>query len=160
MRHSKDFNKLLLQYEATSIAKRSKIFKKMRRQARTFADWAIIYQYAGSSIREATLPKMEAKVLKGKKLSDIQLNILEYFMVCYQNEKNDILRKYIKKYNSKDDLLFAFSVATSCWDNGDFNSILLDKLNKFYKRGGDIERGVKARGKKNQKLLEKSKFNP
>lgn len=158
MRNSKKFYELLLQYEATSIAKRTPIFWKMKNNARTFADWTAIYQYADDSIRTDAQQEMKTKVLKGKNLSDIQLNILELFMIIDESDKDAILTKYLKKYHKKDDLLFALELCY--WDYGSLKGEVIGKLGKFYKHFGNINRGLESRYKRSQKLLEKSTFNP
>lgn len=158
MRNSKKFHELLLQYEATSISKRTPIFWEMKDNARTFADWAAIYQYGGDSIRKDAQREMERLVLKDNKVSDIQMNILELFLVIDETDKDKILRKYIKKWHTKDDLLFALENAD--WEYGNLEGEMVRKLGKFYKRPGNINRGLDARHKRSHKLLEKSTFNP
>ena len=162
MRHSKKFNELLLQYEATPLlsGRKSEIFWRMMRAARTFSDWASIYQYADSSIRKDAQREMETKVLRGKSVFDIQLNILELFLIIDKSDKDEILRRYLKKHHEKDDLLFVLEMA----DSGESSHLAMDvteRLGKLYKRFGNIHRGLKARCRKSWAMLEKySTFNP
>ena len=159
MRNSKRFHELLLQYEATSVGKRTQIFWEMKSKAKTFADWDAVYQYAGSSLRKDAQREMERLVLKGDTTSDIQLNILELFMIIDEADKSAILSMYVKKHHGKDDLLFALSEAD--WsEDGLLVVELWNKLEAFYKASDGIKRGLNARHKRSKKLLEKSTFNP
>lgn len=57
---------------------------------------------------------MKAKVLNGKKSSDVQENILNLFeIVTDENEQNEILRAFLSKYNKKEDFLFVMEVSMS-----------------------------------------------
>lgn len=161
MRKTKEFNKILLQYEATSFSspRKSKLFGEMRRKAKSFSDWATVYQYAGDSIRKDAQREMERLVLKGRYASHVQLNILELFLIIDQSDKDEILRRYVRKYHKKDDLLFALSEA-SWGDDGDFPFELISKLQKLYKSPRGLERGLDARERRSLKLLENSDFNP
>ena len=82
MRLSKKFSELLLQYKAASRRAKSEIFQKMKKNATNFADWTMIYQYGDDTIRKDAQRKMEKLVLSGKTAADIQLNILELFLMC------------------------------------------------------------------------------
>lgn len=161
MRKTEEFNKLLLRYEAASLASplKSDIFWRMREKAKSFSDWTAIFQYGDSSIRKDAQREMERLVLKGNDRSDIQLNILELFMVIDQGDKDEILRKYLKKFHEKDDLLFVLE----CADDGEEGYLAMQtrrKLERIYKRFGDLNRGLEARYKRSHKLLERSTFNP
>jgi len=159
MRNSKNFKKLLNQYESTPISTRSSLFQKMKRNARTFSDWASVYQYAGYSIRKDAQREMERLVLRGDTVSNIQLNILELFMIIDQGDKEAILEKYLKKYHKKDDLLFVLSLATG--DNRYIAMKAMYGLEKHYKKIYNISKGVEARERKSKKMLkELSTFNP
>lgn len=161
MRKTEEFNKLLLRYEAASLASplKSDIFWRMREKAKSFSDWTAIYQYGDSSIRKDAQREMEKLVLKGDEMSDIQLNILELFMIIDQGDKDEILRKYLKKFHKKDDLLFVLECSEDC-DDDNFSFEIWEKVAKFYKRLGDVNRGLKARCERSRKLLERSTFNP
>lgn len=158
MRNSKKFYELLLQYEAASIRRRTPIFWEMEKEAKTFSDWTSVYQYAGDSIRKDAQRQMEKLVLRGNKASNIQLNILELFLIIDQGDKDEILRKYLRKYHKKDDLLFALE--NTDWDYSDLKGDVMKELEKFYVKPGNINRGLEARHKRSLKLLEKSTFNP
>ena len=157
MRKSKDFNELLIRYESSSLGSplKSDVFQKMRKTAKNFSDWTAVYQYADSSIRKDAQRKMEKLVFKAENTQDLQLNILELFMVLDESDKDEILRKYIRKHHEKDDLLFALE--NTSW--GEFAIELRKKLDHFYKPGF-IEMGLKARGKRSEKLLQRYMFNP
>ena len=161
MRHNSKFNELLIKYEGASLASgiRPDLFQKMRKKAKTFSDWASIYQYAGDEIRYEALEKMRKTVLKGETTADIQLNIIELFLVIDTSERDEILEKYLKKHHRKDDLLFT---RTQCdWMNSDLGDYLWCELNKHYKSPGYINVGIKFREKRNHTLVEKfSTFNP
>ena len=161
MRKSKEFNELLLQYEAASLAsgRRPGIFRKMRIKAKTFSDWTEIYHYAGDKIRYEALDMMRETVLKGRTLVDIQLNIMELFLVINDSEKNEILEKYLEKHHKKDDFLFAI---TQCdWEDGGLKSSLYYELQKYYDEPDLVHADVDARYEHNHELLEEfSTFNP
>ena len=161
MRHNSKFNELLIKYEGASLASgiRPDLFQKMRKKAKTFSDWASIYQYAGDEIRYEALEKMRKTVLKGETTADIQLNIIELFLVIDTSERDEILEKYLKKHHGKDDLLFAI---TKCdWEYGSLEGYLWSELEKYYKSPGFINVGVNARYERNRKLVEElSTFNP
>jgi len=162
MRRTKEFNKILVQYEATSFSspRKSKLFGEMRKKAKSFSDWASVYQYASDSIRKDAQREMERLVLKGRYASHVQLNILELFLIIDKSDKDEILRRYIRKYHKKDDLLFALSEA-SWGDDSIFSLELISKLQKLYKSYHGLDRGLDAREKRSLKLLEEnSDFNP
>ena len=160
MRKTKEFNEWLLKFEATPLVSglRPQVFQVMRKKAKSFSDWTAIFQYGGNDIRYEALNMMKKTVLKGKNSADIQLNILELFFVIDQDEKDEILRKYLKKHHGKDDLLFVLE--NSDWDGGNLKGEVLSKLGGFYKRCGNIDRGLDARCKRTCKLLKKTTFNP
>ena len=55
---------------------------------------------------------MRAKVLKGKTSQDVQKNILELFeIVTDENEQNEILKAFLSKYDSNDDVLFVMTLS-------------------------------------------------
>lgn len=158
MRLSKKFSELLLQYKAASRRAKSEIFQKMKKNATNFADWTMIYQYGDDTIRKDAQRKMEKLVLSGKTAADIQLNILELFLIIDTSYKDEILRKYLKKHHKKDDFLFAI---TQCdWEYGNLEGVCWNKLEQYYKSPGFIHVGVDARYKRNRKLMEKSTFDP
>lgn len=161
MRHNKQFYELLLQYEAASLASglRPGIFQKMRKKAKTFSDWTEIYHYAGDEIRHEALDRMKETVLKGRTLINIQLNIMELFMIIDDSEKDGILEKYLDKHHKKDDLLFAI---TQCdWKYGSMEGALRRELDEYYESQKLIQAAVDARYNRNHELLEEfSIFNP
>lgn len=157
MRKSKEFNELLIRYESASLSSplKSDIFQKMKKAAKNFSDWTAVYQYGDSSIRKDAQRKMEDLVFQANDKEDLQLNILELFMVVDEADKDEILRRYLRKCHGKDDLLFALE--NTSW--GEFAIELRKKLDQFYKPGF-IEIGLKARSKRTEKLLQRSIFNP
>ena len=161
MRKSKEFNELLLQYEATSLASglRPNIFKKMRKKAKTFSDWTEIYHYASDEIRHEALDMMRETVLKGRTLVNVQLNIMELFLIIDDSEKDEILEKYLEKHHKKDDFLFAI---TQCdWEYGSLEGSLYYELEKYYDEPNTVQANVDARYERNHELLEEfSTFNP
>ena len=161
MRKSKEFNELLVRYESASLSSplKSDIFQKMKGKAKNFSDWTAVYQYGGSSIRKDAQRKMEKLVFKAENTQDLQLNIIELFMVIDEADKDEILRKYLRKHHEKDDLLFALEYAD--WgEEGYLAMELRERLDKLYKKSGNINRALEARYKRSAKLLERSTFNP
>ena len=152
-RKTKEFNKLLLQYKATPIVSRSKIFWEMMRKAKSFSDWTAIYQYGDDSIRKDAQREMEKLVLKGRKKTDVQLNILELFMVIDESDKDEILRKYLEKHHQKDDILFVLS----CAGDSDLWSELFAEVQDYYDDYDELERELSTY---RESLLQESTFNP
>jgi hypothetical protein len=57
---------------------------------------------------------MKAKVLKGKTSLDVRRNILKLFdLVTDENEQNEILKAFLLKYHSRDDLRFVSEFSLS-----------------------------------------------
>ena len=159
MRHSKKFNSLLLQYEAITHAspRKTTLFFEMEKTAKTFSDWASIYQYAGSSKRKDAQRKMEDTFLRGGSRKDIQMNIHELFMICDIADMDKFLKLYLEKYHKKDDLLFA--VTESDWSTSDLMTAFMQELkNKF--GVVSISDELRDRRRKTEEMMKKSTFNP
>jgi hypothetical protein len=108
------FNSLYSQYVSTPLTSglRHEIYQKMVKKAKSFNDWAIVHRYGDNSYQYRAEEQMRAKVLKGRKSSDVQKNILELFeIVTDEDEQNEILRGFLSKYSSCDDLLFVMSLS-------------------------------------------------
>ena len=159
MRHSKEFNKLLLQYEALphSSSEKTGLFFKMMGKAQSFSDWASIYQYAGESIRKDAQRKMESKVLKGVTKEDVQMNIHELFLICDRAEMDRILEKYLQKHKKKDDYLFA--IVEADWEYSDLVPVLMQELEEKF-GVSSISKELDSCRKKIRGLKRFSKFNP
>jgi hypothetical protein len=167
-RKTKEFNDLLTQYEEATYrsGKKPGIFRKMLRQARTFSDWASIYQYGDDDIRKKAEEKMKRRVIREEKDSYAQLNIMELFLVIDQGDKLGILKRYIKKFHEKDSLLFVLemmegcSYETNCADGGLVRKTRAELRDKYYGTDGKLEVGLSYRYKRTEKLWEKATFNP
>lgn len=168
-RKTKKFRKMLHKYEAMRLSKRygSDLFWKMMDEATSFSDWTSIFQYGDDSIRKDAQRKMEQTVFLDEEDKNVQLNILELFMVIDQADKEKFLRKYLRKFHSKDSLLFALEMTEDArWDEyWDANGLVCDirsELRCKYCKGSDlvIEQHLKYRYKRTEKLRKKSTFNP
>lgn len=152
-RKTKKFNELLLKYKAAPLVSRSRIFWEMKRKAKNFSDWTAVYQYGGDTVREEAQHEMEKLVLRGRKKTDIQLNIWELFLIIDQSDQEEVLDKYLKKYHQKEDFLFALC----CADEEAVRSGLYAELQPYYEDFDDLERDLKECW---TSLFQKSTFNP
>ena len=116
------------------------IYKRMIRAARSFNDWAIVYRYGDNSYQYLALEQMKAKVLKGKTSSDVQENILVLFdLVTDEDEQNEILKAFLSKYDSRDDLLFVWDLSPclvmefSDMPIEEIEKIISEKEKRFFK---------------------------
>lgn len=167
-RKTTQFRKLLRKYEAMSLSQRNKsdLFWDMKEKARSFSDWAAIYQYGDDSLRKDAQRKMEELFINDNEDSDVQLNIIELFLVIDKADKDEVLRKYLEKFDDKDSLLFALEMAENhyfdTYENTGLISDIRSQLREEYCRGSDlvIEQHLKYRYKRTEKLRKKSTFNP
>lgn len=110
MRTSPYFRKLLHMYENPRL-RGSSLFERMVNNAKTFADWNEIHRYGDNAYQSMALEKMKSLVLDGKKVLDIQKNILDLFeLIADSSEHETILKQYLEVHAEKDDLLFILSV--------------------------------------------------
>lgn len=103
------FSSLYRHYQKAPLGSGEKyrIYRRMVKNARSFNDWAIVYRYGDDSYQYLAEEHMKAKVLKGKSSLDVQKNILELFeIVTDEGERNEILKGFLLKYHSKEDLRF------------------------------------------------------
>lgn len=111
-----NFNSLYHQYRMAPLGsgKKYEIYKRMVKAARSFNDWAIVYRYGDNQYQYLAEEHMKAKVLKGKTSSDVRGNILKLFeLVTNEDEQNEILKAFLLKYHSHDDLLFVSEFSLS-----------------------------------------------
>ena len=111
-----NFGNLYRQYRKAPLGsgKKFEIYKRMVKNARSFNDWAIVYRYGDNSYQYLAEEHMKAKVLKGKTSLDVRRNILKLFdLVTDENEQNEILKAFLLKYHSRDDLRFVSEFSLS-----------------------------------------------
>ncbi len=111
-----NFSNLYRQYRMAPLGsgKKFEIYKRMVKAARSFNDWAIVYRYGDNSYQYLAEEHMKAKVLKGKTSLDVRRNILKLFdLVTDENEQNEILKAFLLKYHSRDDLRFVSEFSLS-----------------------------------------------
>ncbi len=167
-RKTTQFRKLLRKYEAMSLSQRnhSYLFWDMEEKARSFSDWATIYQYGDDSLRKDAQRKMEELFINDNEDSNVQLNILELFLIIDNADKEEILRKYLEKFDDKDSLLFALEMAENhyfdTYENTGLIRDIRSQLRDEYCRGSDlvIEQHLVYRKKRTEKMLKRSTFNP
>jgi hypothetical protein len=146
------FSSLYRQYRNAPLSsgERYRIYKRMVRNARSFNDWAIIYRYGDNSYQYLAEEHMKAKVLKGKTSTDVQKNILNLFeIVTDENEQNEILKAFLSKYDSQDDVLFVMTL--SPWLVTGFEGM-------YYMSIDDIDKVISEKEKHLQKMKNNSEF--
>ena len=105
------FDYLYRKYKNTPLSsyERHEIFEELVRIAKSFDDWDIVGRYGDNSYQYLAEEHMRAKVLEGKTSSEVRRNITKLFsIVTDEDEQNEILKAFLSKYNSRDDLLFAW----------------------------------------------------
>ena len=138
-----DFSSLYRQYRTAPLgsSKKYEIYKRMVKNARSFNDWAIVYRYGDNSYQYLAKEHMKTKVLKGKTSLDVRRNIIKLFdLVTDENEQNEILKAFLLKYHSHDDLLFvselSFGLAI------EFSDLSVDEIEEII--GGQEKRFLKV----------------
>lgn len=159
-RTTKKFAELLTQYEAMTNcgnAKTSFFFTKLQPNAKNFTDWSVIYNYGDASVRKDALLKMKGNVIRGLSRSEIQLNILELLIVIDNDDKREVLKRYLKRFHKEQDFLFVFDI-------GDWNDSVLMKYidNEMKKYGIDVDASVGSEERMVvlDRLILSSKFYP
>ena len=159
-RKTKRFRELLAQYE--SMTNREKVksrffFKKLMPNAKNFVDWTVIYSYGGDSVRKDALLKMIENAICGLSRSEIQLNILELFIVIDSADKDGVLKRYLKRFHKEQDFLFVLDEADR--DDDAFRKYVNEEMEKY----GVVVNpfyGLDERIEKNEELLRQSTFDP
>jgi len=159
-RKTKKFNELLLQYEAMTKRKRAEtrfFFEKLMPHAQNFSDWTAIYTYGDDTVRKDALWKMKENAIHGTSREEIQLNILELFLVIDSADKEDILKRYLERFHKEQDFLFVLDETDV--DNYMFTEFVYQESEKY---GYDIDflEGEDERIAKRFELLKESTFNP
>lgn len=159
-RKTKRFRELLAQYESMTRRKKAStcfFFTDLMPNAKNFADWTVIYRYGGDTVRKDALWKMKLNAICGRSRSEIQLNILELFLVIDEADKEEILKRYLLRFHQKQDFLFVLD--ESDWDNYKFREYV-DAEAKEYGIDIDFFEGEDKRLKKLDELMKLSTFNP
>ena len=142
-------------FKATSVLKRNLLFQRMKNYAQTFSEWSVIFQYGDDANQYEALMQMKRLVLEGEKIKDVRMNILELFkVVTDEGEQQEILNRYIQKYSTKEDLIFAISVSplSFSWDE------VVDKVVEEYGRLGKVRQKVYRQNYDNEIMLSRSTF--
>jgi len=159
-RKTKKFRELLSQYEAMTNREKANtrfFFTDLMPSAQNFSDWTVIYHYGGDTVRKDALRKMKLNAICGRSRSEIQLNILELFLVIDEADKEEILKRYLVRFHKKQDFLFVLD--ESDWDNYKFREYV-DAEAKGYGIDINFFEGEDERQKKIDELMRLSTFNP
>ena len=159
-RKTKKFKKLLSQYEAMTNREKAEtrfFFTDLMPNAQNFSDWTSIYHYGGDTVRKHALQRMKDNAICGRSRSEIQLNIMELFLVIDEADKETILKRYLVRFHQKQDFLFVLD--ESDWDNYKFREYV-DAEAKEYGININFFKGENKRLKKLDELMKLSTFNP
>lgn len=165
MRNSYKFRELLVEYLQASYSKKTKMIDNLRKSAKKFFDYAMLFQFDRYG-REEAFEKMMKSYLQEKYFIRIQQNILDLFDAIDEwNEdheeepidKNLILEKFYKKHHErKEDLLFYLAEIEG---SGRYESKAEKKLLKlYYATESGMLRGVNAKIDRNTKMSIASPF--
>ena len=141
----KYFQSLYRQYKKKPLRAegRHELYERMVASAEHFAEWAIIYQLGGDSYRYDALEQMRKTVFGEAKSSDVQMNILELFeLVIDEVEQEMILKDYLSRFHTKDDLLFVMVMSNgdAYWEAHQ-KAFYLD----YYKYEGTLRKAVEMK---------------
>lgn len=159
-RKTKKFRELLLQYEAMTNREKANtrfFFTELMPKAKSFSDWTVIFHYGGDTVRKDALWKMKLNAIRGKSREEIQLNILELFIVLDSADQADILKRYLRRFHKEQDFLFVMDEVD--WTDYAFRNYINDEMEK-YDIHVDPFKGKNERLRMRKKLLKKSTFNP
>lgn len=158
-RHTRLFEKLLRKYEEkqpNSKRKNNFFLRRLLPNAKSFSDWTVIFDLGDDSVRKDALGEMKKYAISGKSREEIQLNILELWLVIDNADKDEILQKYLERYHEAEDFLFARDETDP--NNYSFNDFIYQEA-KRYGFNISVLDGIDERIKRH-KLLERSTFNP
>lgn len=154
------FQSLYRQYKKKSLRAegRHELYERMVKNAEHFAEWAIVYQLGDNKYRYDALENMKNTVYDEQRSSDVQMNILELFeLVTDETEQENILKKYLSRFNGKDDLLFVMamsSISSEVYWEAQNKAISLD----YYKGLGTLHNAVEKKDEKLKNRLSNSPF--
>lgn len=158
-RHTRLFENLLQKYEKkqpNSKRKNNFFLGRLLPNAKSFSDWTVIFDLGDDSVRKDALREMKKYAISGKSREEIQLNILELWLVIDNADKDEILQKYLERYHEAEDFLFALDETDS--NNYSFNDFIYQEA-KRYGFNISVLDGIDERIAKRHKLLERSTFN-
>lgn len=166
MRNSSKFRDLLVEYLPASHSKKTKMIDDLRKSAKKFFDYAMLFQFDRYG-REEALDKMMETYLQEKYSIRIQQNILDLSDAIDQwNEDHDeeepiskriFLEAFYKKHHEKkEDLLFYLAQIEG---GGRYKSKAENKLLRlYYATKSGMLRGIDAKIDRNAKMSLASPF--
>ena len=165
MRNSYKFRELLVKYLRASHSEKSQMIENLRKSAKKFFDFALLFQFDRHG-REETFDKMKETYLQERYPIRVQRNLLDLFSAIdewndiheYDTvDKKEFLEAFYKKCHArKDDLLFYLAESEGC---GRYESKAEKKLLKlYYATEVGMVRGINAKVDRNTKMSIASPF--
>lgn len=165
MRNSSKFRDLLVEYLSFSHSKKTEMIDNLRKSAKKFFDFAMLFQFDRYG-REEAFDKMKETYLQERYPIRVQQNLLDLFSAIdewneiheYETvDKKIFLEAFYKKcHEKKDDLLFYLAESESC---GRYKSKAEKKLLKlYYATELGMVRGINAKVDRNTKMSIASPF--
>jgi hypothetical protein len=165
MRNSTKFRDLFVEYLPAPHSEKREMIEELRKSAKKFFDFAMLFQFDRYG-REEAFDKMMETYLQEKYSIRIQLNILDLFDAIDEwNEDHEeepinkigFLDEFFEKHHErKEDLLFYLAETEGC---GRYESKAENKLLKlYYATESGMLRGVNAKIDRNSKMSIASLF--
>lgn len=166
MRNTKEFSELLKQYLRAPIREKRAIYKKLEKCATKFFDFCMLFQFGEKEDQMKAFKKMAKTYLDERYPTEIHQNIMDLLTAIdeinaidedHVRDKEKFLDKFFNvkaKNGRKDDLLFYLAES----DDGKHIIQARKKIWKFYKTWQGLQRGIKAKRRRNTKLCQKSTF--
>lgn len=164
MRNSRNFRDLLVQYLQCPYKEKEEIFKKMEQNAQKFFDYAMLFQFGDSDVRDSALKKMKETFLDERYSIQVQQNVLDLMSAIKEVEedyghcdisKEAILEKFFRKHNeTKENLLFYLAES----EDLRYEEKAEKKLKHFYKTESGMQHGIFAKRDRDICLYLKSPF--
>ena len=164
MRNSSHFRDLLVEYLQTPLSKKSALIDDLRKSAKKFFDYAMLFQFDRYG-REEALDNMMETYLQERYPIRVHQNVLDLFSAIDEwNElhdedmvdKEDFLEEFFNEYHEKkEDLLFYLAEI----EDGEYVSQAKSRLMRhYYKTEAGMERGISAKAEQNTNMSIASLF--
>ena len=164
MRNSTKFRDLMVEYLQSPYSKKSELINDLRKSAKKFFDYAMLFQFDRYG-REEAFDKMKETYLQERYPIRVHQNVLDLFSAIdewneiYEEDmvdKENFLDEFFKeRHEKKEDLLFYLAEV----EDGDYVSQAKSRLMKrYYKTEAGMERGVSAKAERNTNMSIASLF--